>query len=43
MMLVNLAASTEYVITVSAVSSGGVGPEIYTIAQTDQEDIINLE
>ena len=33
--LINLTASTTYVINVSAVSSGGEGPRNLTIAQTD--------
>ena len=33
--LTNLAVFTEYVINVSAVSSGGVGPGISTKARTD--------
>ena len=33
--LINLTASTTYVINVSAVSSGGVGPGKLTNAQTD--------
>ena len=34
--LTNLTAFTEYVVTVSAVSSGGVGPKALTIARTDE-------
>ena len=35
--LTNLTVFTEYVINVSAVSSGGVGPGNSTTAQTDEE------
>ena len=34
--LTNLTAFTEYVVTVSVVSSGGVGPKALTIARTDE-------
>ena len=34
--LTNLTAFTEYVVTVSAVSSGGVGPKALIIARTDE-------
>ena len=35
--LMNLSVYTEYAVAVSAVSSGGVGPEIKTFASTDKE------
>ena len=34
--MTNLTAFTDYVVTVSAVSSGGVGPKALTIARTDE-------
>lgn len=35
--LTNLSVYTEYAVAVSAVSSGGVGPEIKTLASTGKE------
>ena len=43
--LTNLTAFTEYVVTVSGVSSGGVGPKALTIARTDEAgkiDCLNI-
>lgn len=41
--LVNLTAFTDYVINVSAVSLGGVGPQNSTMARTDDAGTINTQ